>query len=44
MAVTGKPGKGPGEFGEAHFITVSPTGDLYVADSVNGAVQKFVRK
>lgn len=42
LAATGKPGKGPGEFGEAHFITVSPSGDLYVADSVNGTLQKFV--
>ena len=44
LAATGKPGKGVGEFGEAHFITVSPRGDLYVADSVNGTLQKFVRK
>jgi len=44
LAATGKPGKGLGEFGEAHFIAVSPKGDLYVADSVNSAVQKFVRK
>jgi DNA-binding beta-propeller fold protein YncE len=44
LGATGKPGTGPGEFGEAHFITVSPGGDLYVADSVNGTLQKFVRK
>jgi len=44
LAVAGKPGKGLGEFGEAHFIAVSPKGELYVADSVNGAVQKFVKK
>ena len=44
LAATGKPGKGLGEFGEAHFITVSPKGELYVADSVNSAVQKFVKK
>ena len=44
LAVTGKPGKGLGEFGEAHMIAVSPTGDIYVADSVNANVQKFVRK
>ena len=35
---------GVGEFGEAHFIAVSPKGDLWVADSVNRAVQKFVKK
>jgi DNA-binding beta-propeller fold protein YncE len=44
LAATGKSGKGVGEFGEAHFITVSPKGELYVADSVNSAVQKFVKK
>jgi sugar lactone lactonase YvrE len=44
IAATGKPGKGVGEFGEAHFIAVSPKGELYVADSVNSAVQKFVKK
>jgi DNA-binding beta-propeller fold protein YncE len=44
LAATGKPGKGVGEFGEAHFIAVSPKGDLYVADSVNSAVQKFVKR
>ena len=44
LAATGKPGKGLGEFGEAHFIAVSPKGELYVADSINSAVQKFVKK
>ena len=44
LAATGKPGTGLGEFGEAHFIAVSPKGDLFVADSVNGAMQKFVKK
>ena len=44
LAAMGKSGKGPGEFGEAHMIAVSPAGDLYVADSVNGSLQKFVRR
>jgi DNA-binding beta-propeller fold protein YncE len=44
LAATGKPGNGVGEFGEAHFIAVSPRGEIYVADSVNAAVQKFVKK
>lgn len=44
LAAIGKPGKGPGEFGEAHMIAVSPKGDIYVADSVNANVQKFVKK
>jgi DNA-binding beta-propeller fold protein YncE len=44
LAATGKPGTGVGEFGEAHFIAVSPKGEIYVADSVNAVVQKFVKK
>lgn len=44
LAVMGKPGKAPGEFGEAHFVAVSPRNDIYVADSVNGQLMKFVRK
>jgi len=44
LAVAGRPGKGPGEFGEAHFIAVSPGQDIYVADSVNGALVKFVKR
>lgn len=44
LAVTGKPGTALGEFGEAHFVAVSPKGEVYVADSVNGALVKFVRK
>ena len=44
LAATGKPGTGLGEFGEAHFIAVSPKGELLVADSVNGAMQKFVKR
>jgi sugar lactone lactonase YvrE len=44
LAVVGRPGKGPGEFGEAHFIAVSPKQELFVADSVNGALVKFVKQ
>jgi len=44
LAVLGKPGKGPGEFGEAHMIAVSPKDELYVADSVNAALVKFVKR
>ncbi len=46
LAAMGKPGPAGtwGEFGEAHFIAVSPKGEIYVADTVNRAVQKFVKK
>ena len=42
LAAMGRPGQNPGEFGEAHYIAVSPKGELYVSDTVNRAVQKFV--
>jgi DNA-binding beta-propeller fold protein YncE len=44
MAVLGKPGAALGEFGEAHMVAVSPKGDVYVADTVNARVTKFVAK
>lgn len=44
LAAVGKPGKGLGEFGEAHFIAVSPKGDIYIADTVNSTLHKFVKK
>ena len=44
VAAACKPGTGLGEFGEAHFIAVSPKGEIFVADSVNGAMQKFVKR
>jgi sugar lactone lactonase YvrE len=44
LGAIGKSGKGVGEFGEAHFIAVSPKGELWVADTVNRAVQKFVKQ
>jgi DNA-binding beta-propeller fold protein YncE len=43
LAAMGRPGDGPGEFGEAHYITVSPKGELYVADVIKG-VMKFVQR
>lgn len=44
LAATGKPGTGVGEFTEAHSVTVSPSGEIWVGDSVGNAVQKFVKK
>jgi DNA-binding beta-propeller fold protein YncE len=44
LAAIGKLGKGVGEFTEAHSVTVSPTGEIWVGDSVGNAVQKFVKK
>ena len=44
VAATGQPGKKLGEFGEAHFITLGPQGEIYVTDPVNASLQKFVTK
>jgi DNA-binding beta-propeller fold protein YncE len=44
LAATGQPGKNLGEFGEAHFMTLGPEGEIYVADTVNATLQKFVKK
>ena len=41
LAVMGKPGDGPGEFGEAHMIALNDREEIYVADSVNAALIKF---
>jgi DNA-binding beta-propeller fold protein YncE len=42
VAVTGRSGTGRGEFAEAHDVAVSPAGEVYVADSTNAVLQKFV--
>jgi DNA-binding beta-propeller fold protein YncE len=44
LSATGKAGQGLGEFGEAHMIAVSAKGDIWVADTVNSTVHRFVRK
>ena len=44
LAAAGKAGRGLGEFGEAHVIAVSAKAEIWVADTVNSTVQKFVRK
>jgi sugar lactone lactonase YvrE len=44
LAAVGKSGTGVGEFGEAHVVAVSPRKEIYVADSVNATVQKFVKR
>lgn len=44
VGATGQPGKALGEFGEAHYMTIAPNGDIFVADTVKPALHKFVRK
>jgi len=42
LGVTGMPGEGLGEFGEAHFLAVTNDEEIYIADVVNRRVQKYV--
>jgi DNA-binding beta-propeller fold protein YncE len=44
LAATGQPGKGLGEFGEAHYMAMGPGGEIWVADTVKPALHKFVKK
>lgn len=44
VAATGQPGKGLGEFGEAHYMSFGPDGEIYVADTINAVLHKFVKK
>jgi streptogramin lyase len=37
-------GKTLGKYGEAHYIAVSPRDEIFVADTLNWRVQKYVRK
>lgn len=38
----GQPGRGLGEFGEAHYMTMAPNGDIWVADTVKPELHKYV--
>lgn len=43
LGVTGTQGKGLNQFGEAHYIAVSARGEIYVADTLNWRIQKYVK-
>jgi DNA-binding beta-propeller fold protein YncE len=43
IAAVGQPGKGLGEFGEAHYLTFGPAGEILVADTINSALHTFVK-
>ncbi len=40
----GQPGRGLGEFGEAHYMTLTPNGDIWVADTVRPELHKYVQQ
>jgi hypothetical protein len=44
VAAMGQPGKALGEFGEAHYLTFGPRGEIFVADTVKPALHMFVKK
>jgi DNA-binding beta-propeller fold protein YncE len=41
----GQPGPPPalGDFGEAHYMAIAPNGDIYVADTINATLHRFVK-
>jgi DNA-binding beta-propeller fold protein YncE len=43
LGSTGAQGKGPNQYGEAHYIAVSARGEVFVTDTLNWRVIKYVR-
>ena len=41
---TGEPVKRLGKFVEAHYLSFGPGSEIFVADTVNQALHKFVKK
>lgn len=44
VAAMGQPGKALGEFGEAHYLAIAPSGDIYVADTINAVLHRYVKR
>jgi DNA-binding beta-propeller fold protein YncE len=44
LGITGSQGKGPNQYGEAHYIALDHNEDIYVGDTLNWRVQKLVKK
>jgi len=42
LGVTGGPGNGPGEYGEAHNLTLGPANEIYAADNSGSRVHKYL--
>lgn len=43
VGMMGQPGKALGEFGEAHYMAIAPTGDIFVADTINAKLHRYAR-
>jgi DNA-binding beta-propeller fold protein YncE len=44
LGITGSQGKGPNQYGEAHYIALDRQEDIYVADTLNWRVHKLVKR
>lgn len=44
LGATGSQGKGPNQYGEAHYIAIDHNEDIYIADTLNWRVQKLVKR
>lgn len=44
LGAIGRPGRGNGEFGEAHALTLDRQGNAYISDVINRRIQKFARE
>jgi hypothetical protein len=42
LAVTGRPGRGLNQYGEAESLAINARGEMFVADKINDYVQKLV--
>jgi sugar lactone lactonase YvrE len=42
LAVTGKPGRGLNQYGEAESLAINAKGEMFVADKINDYVQKLI--
>jgi DNA-binding beta-propeller fold protein YncE len=42
LGVTGRPGRGPNEYGEAHDLAVARDGSIYITDVINKRLTKLV--
>jgi DNA-binding beta-propeller fold protein YncE len=43
IGAAGQPGKGLGEFGEAHYMTITPNGVIFIADTIRPALHKYIK-